>query len=612
MNKTIQVITQRIIERSSASRADYLKRMSEQAQLHPAIKNMGCGNLAHTVAAANKADKQNILSDQQPNIAIVSAYNDMLSAHKPYEEYPQQIRQYSRQLGASAQVAGMVPAMCDGITQGRAGMRLSLFSRDMIAMGTAVSLSHNVYHGAICLGVCDKIVPGLLLGALNFGHLPTVFLPAGPMSTGQSNSDKAKVRQAFTTGEASKADLLASECTSYHGVGTCTFYGTANTNQMILEIMGLQLPSSSFEHPQSKYRNHFNSKAIRTLIESIRDQQAYSLAEIVDEKCIVNALVGLLATGGSTNLSIHMIAIAKAAGILINWQDISDLSEVVPLLCRIYPNGSEDVNAFHNAGGMAFVIYQLLTAGLLHPDVKTMLGDGLANYGKWPEFSNSSAIIPTSEWSSAHEINWSQDADTSSNHEVITTVDKAFSNKGGLQLLKGNLGRAIIKVSAVAKAHQTITAPARVFRHQKEFIAAYKNNELFTDFIAVIRFQGPKTNGMPELHQLTPILGVLIDNGHKVAMVTDGRMSGASGKVPAAIHLVPEAADGGLIAKVQDGDLIQLDCQQGTLALLVENEQLIKRDLALDLEPNKGYMGEAMFQVFRNNCSNAEQGATIL
>ena len=612
MNKKLIEITARIKERSKESRAAYLDLMARQETQHPPGDGHSCGNQAHTVAAVNRFDKQSILHQKKPNLAIVTAYNDMLSAHKPYEDYPQKIRAYAREIGATAQTSGGVPAMCDGVTQGQVGMQLSLFSRDAIAMATAVSLSHNTYQGIVCLGICDKIVPGLLIGALQFGHLPGLFMPAGPMSTGQSNKDKARTRQAFAIGEASRDELLESECRSYHGPGTCTFYGTANSNQMLLEMMGLQLPSSSFVHPYGSERDSFNAKALRILVSGILANKASRLADIVDERAIVNALVGLLATGGSTNHAIHLVAIAKAAGIIINWQDLSDLSDIVPMICKIYPNGPEDVNAFHDAGGMAFVIHELGRVGLLHLDVKTIMGEGLEVYGKRAELAQSDLITTSgSTWNNAADINWIKPADVSANEEVIRSPEQAFIEKGGLTLLTGNIGRAIIKSSSVSDDHKIIEAPAKVFRHQSDFMTACKNGELEQDFVAVLRFQGPKTAGMPELHQLTPNLGALLDKGFKVGLVTDGRMSGASGKVPAAIHLVPEAADGGNIAKIQDGDLIRLDCDNGTLEILIDDAELEARTAAVDMEPPEDTLGQTLFRTFRQQCTTAEEGATI-
>jgi phosphogluconate dehydratase len=533
-------ITDRIIERSRHSRANYLQRMALQKEQLPPTKGHSCGNLAHTVAAVKDTDKASILGRKAPNIGIVSAYNDMLSAHKPYEDYPKHIRQYARELGATSQVSGMVPAMCDGVTQGQVGMQLSLFSRDVIAMATAVSLSHNVYDGAICLGICDKIVPGLLIGSLQFGHLPVMFIPAGPMSTGQPNKAKARVRQAYATGKATREELQESECKSYHGEGTCTFYGTANSNQMLLEIMGLQLPSSSFVHPYSKDRDSFNAKAMRVLVESIQNDSAIQLADIVSERAIVNGMVGLL-----------------------------------------------------------------------HQDVKTIMGDGLDQYKKVYELQASEHILTTaSGWKNAPDVIWTSAADTSGDDEVLRKPEQPFSEKGGLTLLKGNLGRAVIKSSAVKLDKSFIEAPARVFRHQHEFTEAFKAGELERDFVAVLRFQGPKTDGMPELHQLTPALGSLLDKGFNVALVTDGRMSGASGKVPAAIHLVPEAADGGNIARIQDGDIIRLDWKTGELELQIDDTELAARPLVVDDEPVVSTLGQTLFQSFRDSITNAEKGAT--
>ena len=613
----IQQITQRIIEKSQPTRNAYLNRMAAAAQSQPARASLSCGNLAHGMATCSSGDKNLMAGEKTPNLAIVNAYNDMLSAHQPYHRYPQLIKDAASRHGVTAQVAGGVPAMCDGVTQGQAGMELSLFSRDLIAMATAMSLSHNMFDGVMCLGVCDKIVPGLLIGALSFGHLPTIFLPAGPMTTGQSNSEKAKVRQAFAEGKVGRSELLASESASYHGAGTCTFYGTANSNQMLMEIMGLHLPGSSFIPPETDLRDSLTVAGVDTLVNQLLgNTPKTSLAEIVSEKSIVNGMVGLLATGGSTNHAIHIVAIARAAGVIIDWQDLAELSEIVPLLCRIYPNGNADINHFHAAGGMGFLMRELVDAGYLHNDVKTIRGEGLADYFTEPQLqTNPKAEIFRDNQDvtlSHYHLKWSNVAKESGDESVLRPADEPFSQQGGLKLLTGNLGRSVIKISAVAEAHQLVEAPAVVFHTQEAFQQAFNQNELNKDFVAVIRFQGPKTNGMPELHKLTPLLGVLQDKGYKVAIVTDGRMSGASGKVPAAIHLVPEASDGGLISKIVDGDLIKLNAKTGSLELMVEEEELASREVATfsDAEVDYG-VGRELFARFRENVATAEQGASV-
>ncbi len=624
MNKKILEVTERIKKRSQETRAAYLKKIRQQESTAPYRQFLSCGNLAHGFAACSSEEKEKLANFESPNIAIVSAYNDMLSAHQPYFDYPQQIKNVAQSLGASAQFAGGVPAMCDGVTQGRAGMELSLFSRDNIAMSTAIALSHDMFDGAVFLGICDKIVPGLLIGALSFGHLPGVFIPAGPMSSGIPNKEKAKVRQQYAQGKVDSKKLLETESQSYHSAGTCTFYGTANSNQMLMEIMGLQLPGSSFEHPLGQLRKPLTAEAVKQLVKNLQQKNNAKLSQIVSVKTIVNGVIGLLATGGSTNHTIHLIAIARAAGIILTWQDMDDLSKVIPLLCRIYPNGEADVNQFHQAGGIRLIIQELLDNGLLHNDVYTLLGDkGLEQYCLKPELIPSQVIAQTQDTSGKTQIEkpvdniqWkkaSHSTQTSpTNTNIISNISQPFAAQGGLTLLKGNIGKAIIKISAVDEKHQQISAPAKVFQTQQALIDAFKANQLNQDFIAVIIFQGPKANGMPELHKLTPILGTLQDQGFKVALVTDGRMSGASGKVPAAIHLCPEAKDGGAISLIRDGDPLLLDCIQGKLELLVESEILSqRRPTTQQIKNNQQGMGRELFKVFRNQVSSAEQGATI-
>lgn len=616
VNDLLSVITNRIIERSKPTRDDYLKRMQDAKSTRRTRSGLSCGNLAHGMAACSSSDKKLIAEEQVANLAIVSAYNDMLSAHQPYIDYPQIIKETSKRHGVTAQFAGGVPAMCDGVTQGQKGMELSLFSRDVIAMATAVSMSHDMFDGTICMGVCDKIVPGLLIGALSFGHLPTIFLPAGPMLTGQSNDAKAKVRQAYAEGKVGRKELLASESASYHGAGTCTFYGTANSNQMLMEIMGLQLPGSSFIPPNTSLRTAMTIAGVETLIkQSNAGEKCNSLSDIVSEKSIVNGLVGLLATGGSTNHAIHIVAIAKAAGVIINWQDMSDLSAIVPLLCRIYPNGSADINHFQAAGGMPFLMRELSEAGLLHQDVYTIKGYGLSDYFLEPELvDNEQADIfrqTTDIQQNQQRILWKNCVNKSLDEQVLAPIKKSFSEHGGLKLLTGNLGRCVIKTSAVAEDHLVTEAEAVVVDDQNELVTLFEKGQLNKDLIAVIRFQGPRANGMPELHKLTPLLSSLQSNGFNVAIVTDGRMSGASGKVPAAIHLVPEALDGGMIAYIKNGDRIRLDGNSGELQLLVSKEELNGRKAAVKTNFNdQRGMGRELFNQFRNSVTSAEEGAT--
>lgn len=597
----LQAITNRIIERSKPTREVYLQRIAQAASRKPMRSHLGCANLAHGFAACGTSDKAGLAGDQILNIGIISAYNDMLSAHQPFETFPQIIKQAAREAGGVAQVAGGVPAMCDGVTQGFAGMELSLFSRDVIAMATAVGLSHDMFDAAVYLGVCDKIVPGLVIGALSFGHLPAIFIPAGPMTSGLPNDEKARIRQLYAEGKATREELLASESKSYHGPGTCTFYGTANSNQMLMEIMGLHLPGSSFINPNTPLRDALTREATKRALQLTACGNHYNpVGAMLDERSFVNGIVGLNATGGSTNLTIHLIAMAAAAGIKLTWQDISEISAIVPLLTRIYPNGLADVNHFHAAGGMGFLIRELLDAGLLHEDVRTVWGDTLRDYTIEPALDAQGNVIrrPVPE--------------TSADPKVLTTADKPFQPDGGLKLLQGNLGKAIIKISAVKPERTIIEAPAKTFNDQAEVQDAFKAGELEGDFIAVVRYQGPKANGMPELHKLMTVLGILQDRGQKVALVTDGRLSGASGKVPSAIHVTPEALDNGMIGKIRDGDMLRLDAQKGTLSVLLSDEELQARPTEQpDLSANQFGMGRELFTAFRHLAGHADQGASV-
>ena len=601
MNPIVTKVTKNIIERSKVLRQQYLKDMKQAQEQGPHRGRLSCGNLAHGFAACQPQDKQKLTLMEEANIGIISSYNDMLSAHQPYENYPDQIRAAVQEMGSIAQFAGGVPAMCDGVTQGQDGMELSLFSRDNIAQGAAIALSHNMFDAAVYLGICDKIVPGLLIGALRFGHLPALFIPAGPMQSGIPNNEKAAVRQRFAQGQASRDELLAAESASYHSAGTCTFYGTANSNQLLVEMMGLQLPGSSFVNPTDPLRGALTKYAsqLSTKITALgRDYRP--LYEIVDERSIVNSIVGLLATGGSTNHTMHIVAYARAAGIIVTWDDFAELSKTVPLMTRIYPNGQADINHFHAAGGMAFLVKQLLKGGLLHEDVNTIMGKGLSHYAKEPFLEGDTVV-------------WRDGTQKSLDEDVVRPIDNPFSKEGGLSLLKGNIGRAVIKVSAVKEENRIIEAPAAVFHSQNALADAISSGELKRDCIAVVRFQGPKAMGMPELHKLTPFLGNLQDQGYKVALVTDGRMSGASGKVPAAIHLTPEALAGGLIAKIQDGDLVRLDAVEGSLSLLISDEELANREAAVqDLTNSHQGMGRELFSAFRLLVNGAEQGARSL
>ena len=604
LHATVAAVTARIEERSASSRAAYLDVVARAKKPGPYRGGMGCANAAHAFAAMPANDKLVLRQERQPNLGIITAYNDMLSAHQPYEHYPERIRAAARAAGATAQVAGGVPAMCDGVTQGEDGMELSLFSRDVIALATAVGLSHNVFDAALFLGVCDKIVPGLFMGALQFGHLPAVFVPAGPMTSGLSNDEKSLVRQQYAQGQVSRETLLAAEQAAYHGAGTCTFYGTANSNQMLMEIMGLHLPGSSFVNPGTPLREALTLVAVQravALTKGLNDAQGVvGIGHQIDAKVIVNGIIGLLATGGSTNHTMHLIAMARAAGLRVNWDDFSELSACVPLLARIYPNGSADVNHFQAAGGMGYLIQQLLGAGLLHGDVHTVMGHGLHRYTVEP-------------WLKHGQLDWRPVPVQSADEAVLRPVSHPFSADGGLRLLKGNLGRAVIKVSAVKSEHRQVRAAAIVVTDQKELAQLFKDGQLERDFVAVVRNQGPQANGMPELHKLTPLLGVLQDKGFKVALVTDGRMSGASGKVPAAIHVSPEAVNGGMIGKVQNGDMITLDCEQHQLTLEVSEADLAKRVApAADLSAYRRGTGRDLFALFRANASHAEEGASPL
>ena len=599
LHPVVQRVSERITDRSRATREWYMARTRAAYGKRIERAHLGCTNLAHAIAAMPMPEKQRLKAAEGPNLAIVSSYNDMLSAHQPFASYPALIKQAAFAAGGTAQFAGGVPAMCDGITQGETGMELSLFSRDVIAMSTAIALSHQMFDAAVFLGVCDKIVPGLLIGALSFGHLPAVFIPAGPMSTGIPNSDKAHMRQLFVQGKVGRSELLESESRSYHGPGTCTFYGTANSNQMLMEIMGLHLPGSAFVPPTTALREALTCAAAQRALQITRHGGEFTpVAEVISEKTIVNGIVGLLATGGSTNHTLHLVAIARAAGIAINWDDFSDLSSVVPLLARVYPNGGADVNHFHAAGGIGLVIAELLNAGLLHADVKTAAGDGLEHYTQEPYLADA-------------KLAWRSVLPTSLDKEVIRPVSLPFSADGGLKLLQGNLGRAMIKVSAVKKEHRRVTAAALVFDNQDDLLAAYARGELARDFVAVVRYQGPSANGMPELHKLTPVLSVLQEQGFRVALVTDGRMSGASGKVPAAIHVSPEALGGGPLALLCNGDIVSLDADAGTLCVLGPSDWLERSAAPMNTEAHASGFGRELFASARLHASAAESGATI-
>ncbi len=595
LHPTIDAVTQRIRVRSRDTRAAYLAGIAEAAARGPARNQLDCGNLAHACAASAPADKLRIAQGGGMNLGIVTAYNDMLSSHQPLAAYPDIIKRAAREQGCTAQVAGGVPAMCDGVTQGQPGMELSLFSRDVIALSTAIALSHNVFDAALCLGVCDKIVPGMVIGALSFGHLPVLFVPAGPMPSGIPNKQKAGVREAFARGEVGRAALLESETASYHAPGTCTFYGTANSNQMLMEVMGLHVPGSAFVNPGTRLREALTQAAAHQACVLARHKTA-GLGSMIDERTIVNAIVGLMATGGSTNHTLHLPAMAQAAGIVLDWDDFDEISRVTPLLARIYPNGAADVNAFHAAGGMAFLIRELLQAGLLHADAKTVTGP-LAAYAREPYLDGDG-------------LAWRAPPLKSADRDVLRPAGDPFADEGGLKLLGGNLGRAVTKISAVAAAHRVVAAPAAVFEDQDSFLDSFRRGQLDRDVVAVLRFQGPRANGMPELHKLMPPLAVLQGKGFKVALVTDGRLSGASGKVPAALHVTPEAMDGGPLARLADGDIVRLDCERGRLEVQVPHEILMARQPATHSAPARG-CGRELFAGLRATAGPADRGASV-
>jgi phosphogluconate dehydratase len=600
MKPALLEVTQRIRERSASLRLAYLQRVDRLAARPRGSDRMGCANVAHAFAAMPSSDKLRIVAERAPHIGVVTAYNDMLSAHQPYEGFPAVIRDEAHRLGATVQVAGGVPAMCDGVTQGTPGMELSLFSRDNIAMGTAIALSHDVFDAALLLGICDKIVPGLLIGALHFGHLPCVFVPAGPMSSGLSNNAKSKVREQFAQGLVGREQLLQAESAAYHGAGTCTFYGTANSNQMLLEAMGLHVPGAAFVHPHAELRESLTRHAVQQVLGITQAQRFTPIGRLVDERVIVNAMVALLATGGSTNHLIHWVAVARSAGIVIDWTDFSDLSHAVPLLARVYPNGSADVNQFQAAGGPGFVIRELLDAGYLHNDVATVSTGGLRDYARVPERGETGLV-------------WKDLPAASGDDTIVRRADAPFNETGGLKLLTGNLGRSVIKVSAVPEGHHIVEAPAIVFDDQEAMLAAFKAGLLERDFVAVVRFQGPRANGMPELHRLTPPLAVLQGKGFHVALVTDGRMSGASGKVPAAIHVSPEVLANGPLGKVRNGDVIRLDAVAGTLNALVDDTTWAAREVGglsdERRDDNSHGLGRELFGGMRRNVLTAEEGA---
>jgi phosphogluconate dehydratase len=599
LNPVVAEVTARIIDRSRDSRADYLARIDAAGDAGAPRGKLSCANFAHAFAASSPADKVRAMDARTVNIGIVTAYNDMLSAHQPYETYPQQIRDAARAVGATAQVAGGVPAMCDGVTQGRPGMELSLFSRDVIAMSAGIALTHDAFDAALMLGICDKIVPGLVIGALNFGHLPVIFVPAGPMTSGLANAEKARTRALFAEGRIGRDELLASEMASYHGPGTCTFYGTANSNQMMMEMMGLHLPGAAFVTPGTALRDALTQGATQAVVALARGRPTYTpMGRVVDEKAIVNAAAGLLATGGSTNHTLHLVAMARAAGVQFTWDDFDALSSVTPLIARVYPNGSGDVNAFHAAGGMGFVIRELLGAGLAHDDVLTVAGPGLHRYAREPWLENAG-------------LAWRDGPTHSLNPDILRPVADPFDHHGGLRLLCGNLGRAIAKVSSVKPERRIVEAPCVVFDDQDALTAAFQRGDLNRDLIAVVRFQGPRANGMPELHNLTPALGVLMDRGFNVALVTDGRMSGASGKVPAALHVTPEALDGGALACLQTGDVIRFDAETGVLEVRLDPAVLAARTAAQAPVSKPGF-GREMYAHMRAAVGPADQGASSL
>ncbi len=599
MNSTVEAITQRIIERSKESRQRYVKAMRDTMNNNPPKKRLSCGNLAHAYAGCGSTDKQTIRLMQSANLGIITSYNDMLSAHQPLETYPNIIKEAARSVGSSAQVAGGVPAMCDGVTQGQPGMELSLFSREIVAMASAVGLTHNMFDGNMFLGVCDKIVPGMLIGALQFGHIPAVFVPAGPMHSGLPNKEKAKVRQQYAAGEVGEDKLLEAETASYHSPGTCTFYGTANTNQMMVEMLGVQLPGASFVSPNSELRTALTRAAVHKVIANTESAGTYRpLYDVITEKSIVNAVIGLLATGGSTNHTLHIVAVAKAAGIHLTWEDMDELSRVTPLLARVYPNGQADVNDFQEAGGMSFLVKELRLGNLLNEDVVNLMGEGLASYEIPPSLDEKG------------EAMWGEAFGDSKDTEVLRPVSEPFDKEGGLRVLNGNLGKGVIKISAVAPENRKVTAPCIVFESQDDLIAAFKRGELEKDFVAVVRFQGPSANGMPELHKMTPPLGVLQDKGFKVALVTDGRMSGASGKVPAAIHMSPEAKCGGPLLKVKTGDVIHFDADAGIVKAEVDEAEFNAREEAPMPEIVQD-LGRNLFGGLRSLAGISQQGATV-
>ncbi|MDA9826318.1 phosphogluconate dehydratase [Porticoccaceae bacterium] len=601
INPQIAAVTQRIIERSASLRADYLRQIADDYNNRPERGKLSCGNLAHGFAACGEEDKNSLRMMESGNMAIVTSYNDMLSAHQPYATYPDQLKQAMRDIGCTAQVAGGVPAMCDGVTQGQDGMELSLLSRDLIAQCTAMSLSHQMFDGVLALGICDKIVPGLIMGVLSFGYLPALFVPAGPMESGLPNKEKQRIRQLYAEGKIGRDELLQAELASYHSAGTCTFYGTANSNQMVLEAMGLQMPGSSFVNPENPLRKKLTTEAGYQLARITALGNDYRpVGEIVDERAIVNGTVALLASGGSTNHSMHLVAIARSAGIILNWDDISDLSAAVPLLARVYPNGQADVNHFHAAGGTSCMFRQLLDAGYMHPDAKTSWGTTFSDFTQEPKLNDDNKVV------------WQESPLVPLDTDVLTTVDKPFSDEGGLRLMSGNLGRGMIKVSAVALENQIVEAPAVVIDAQDDLEPLFKSGSLDRDCVVVVRYQGPKALGMPELHKLTPFLGTLQDRGHSVALVTDGRMSGASGKVPAAIHLVPEAAEGGILSKIQDGDIIRVNAVTGELMFMGDAAELEAREAVPQSDAGQRGCGRELFAVNRNNISDAEQGASYL
>ena len=601
LNNMVHKVTKRIEERSLDSRSAYLRRMRQDKEDYPVRRKLSCGNIAHAVAGCVGADKKAIIEGDKGNLAIITAYNDMLSAHKPFENYPEIIRQAAREIGATAQVAAGVPAMCDGVTQGQPGMELSLFSREIIAMSASVGLSHNCFDAVVFLGVCDKIIPGLVMAAASFGHLPAVFLPAGPMTSGIPNDKKSKIRQKFARGEIDRKELLRAEMSSYHSAGTCTFYGTANTNQFLMEVMGLHMPGAAFVNPGTPMREALTKTGAKQALNISALGEHYTpVGDILDARAFVNAIVGLHATGGSTNLVIHLCAMAKAAGIILDLEDFADLSEATPLLARVYPNGIADVNQFHAAGGAAYIIGEMLDNGLMHGDVNTVFGRGLHLYTKEPYLNDTGNVC------------WKDGSTQSLDKNIVRPVSDPFSKNGGLSQLQGNLGTAVMKISAVASEYHVVEAPVKVFHDQEDVKQAFANKHLDQDCIIVVRFQGPKANGMPELHGLTPTLGNIQDQGFKVALVTDGRMSGASGKVPAAIHLTPEACDGGAIAKLQDGDLVRLDATQGSLDILIDESEWAQRSPAShDLSASRYGLGRNLFSVFRDHVGPADKGASI-